>query len=213
MKKAQNVNNFFWNKFYNKNNQIIEKPSSFSRFIFKYLKKIHKKKTFIIDLGCGNGRDLNFFKSKNIPCLGIDKSTVVAKKLNKKKKIIILNNDFTNLNFDKIYNGEYSLYSRFTWHSINYSEESRLLKNLKKAKKINFLFIEARSIYDELYAKGKKVGRHEYIDDHYRRFIDPKELKIKIKKIFKIIFFKTSKGLAKFKNEDPCIIRVIAIKK
>lgn len=86
MKKAQNVNNFFWNKFYNKNNQIIEKPSSFSRFIFKYLKKIHKKKTFIIDLGCGNGRDLNFFKSKNLPCLGIDKSTVVAKKLNKKKK-------------------------------------------------------------------------------------------------------------------------------
>jgi len=45
MKKAQNVNNFFWNKFYNKNNQIIEKPSSFSRFIFKYLKKIHKKKS------------------------------------------------------------------------------------------------------------------------------------------------------------------------
>jgi hypothetical protein len=214
MVEANNTNKLFWDNFYSKNNKIIEKPSSFSKFIYKYIKKQKEYKEYIIDLGCGNGRDLNFFRSKNLPCLGIDKSNIAAKKLNKnKKKIVILNDDFTDFNFDKICYGNYSLYSRFTWHSINYNEESRLLKNLKKAKKIKFLFIETRSIHDELYGIGKKVGRHEYVDDHYRRFIDPEELKKKIEKNFKIILFKIRKGVAKFKNEDPCIIRIIAIKK
>ena len=51
------------------------------------------------------------------------------------------------------------------------------------------------------------------ITDHYRRFINKNNLVKKIKKSFKIIYLKESKGFSKFKKEDPCLIRLIAIRK
>ena len=53
------------------------------------------------------------------------------------------------------------------------------------------------------------LGKHEYMTTHYRRFIEPKVLKKKLSKFLKIIYFKESKNLAKFKNENPCVIRII----
>ena len=44
-------------------------------------------------------------------------------------------------------------------------------------KKLDFIFIETRTIKDELYGVGKKIGRHEFISSHYRRFIDTNEIK------------------------------------
>ena len=55
MSKKNNRN--FWNKFYKKK-LAVNKPSNFAIFIYKFLKK---KKTKIVDVGCGNGRDLIFF--------------------------------------------------------------------------------------------------------------------------------------------------------
>ena len=60
MSKKNNRN--FWNKFYKKK-LAVNKPSNFAIFIYKFLKK---KKTKIVDVGCGNGRDLIFFKKKKI---------------------------------------------------------------------------------------------------------------------------------------------------
>ena len=74
------------------------------------------------------------------------------------------------------------------------------------------MFIETRSTKDNLYGKGKKVGKNEYVTDHYRRFINKSELVNKLKKKFKILYIKESKGYSKFKNEDPCLIRIIAQK-
>ena len=74
-------------------------------------------------------------------------------------------------------------------------------------------FEESRTLDDELYGIGKRVGKHEFISTHYRRFIDPLILKQKLKKYFNIIYFRKSKGFAKFKKEDPCILRIIAKKK
>ena len=60
---------------------------------------------------------------------------------------------------------------------------------------------------------GKKIGKNEFVTDHYRRFIDKKDLIKKLQKNFKIIYSKESKGFSKFKKEDPCLRRIIAIKK
>ena len=73
--------------------------------------------------------------------------------------------------------------------------------------------IEARTVYDELYGVGKKVGEHEYVSSHYRRFIDPKQLKKKLGKLFKIKFFKVGRNFAKYKKENPKVLRIIAVKK
>ena len=40
----------------------------------------------LIDIGCGNSRDANYFKSKNIEVTGIDQSSI-AIKLNKEYKL------------------------------------------------------------------------------------------------------------------------------
>ena len=78
---------------------------------------------------------------------------------------------------------------------------------------MTYLFIETRSIKDDLCGVGKKIGKNEFVTDHYRRFINKKDLIKKLQKSFKIIYLKESKGFSKFKKEDPCLIRVIAVKK
>jgi len=87
------------------------------------------------------------------------------------------------------------------------------LKKISKLKNLQYLFIETRSDKDELCGVGKKISKNEYITDHYRRFINKDKLLKMLKKNFRIIYSKEAKGFSKFKKEDPCLIRVIAVKK
>ena len=95
--------------------------------------------------------------------------------------------------FKNYKDGTFSVYSRFTWHSINYKDEQKLLLSLKKNKNLKFIYIEARTINDAIYGEGIKVGKHEFMTSHYRRFIDPKVLKKKLSTFMKIIYFKSLK--------------------
>ena len=51
---------------------------------------------------------------------------------------------------------------------------------------------------------------HEFITTHYRRFIDPQVLKLKLRENYNIEYFEESQGFAKIANEDPLLIRIIA---
>ena len=177
MYKKNNRN--FWNKFYKKK-LAVNKPSNFAIFIHKFLKK---KKIKIVDVGCGNGRDL------------------------------IFNYDFVKFNYKKYIKNTFSIYSRFTWHTINKKDEIIFLKKISSLTNLQYIFIETRSDKDDLFGKGRKMSKNEYITDHYRRFINKNELIKNLKKNFKILYLKESKGFSKFKNEDPCLIRIIAINK
>ena len=57
------------------------------------------------------------------------------------------------------------------------------------------------------------MGKHEFISSHYRRFIDPKIIKEKLKRNFKILYFKQGINFAKYKKENPWVLRIIAKKK
>ena len=107
---------------------------------------------------------------------------------------------------------KFSIYSRFTLHTINHENEKKLIKSLINEKNLEYIFIETRTIQDEFFGVGKKIGRNEYISNHYRRFIVPSELKKTLSKNFKIIYFKQSKSFAKFKSYKPNVLRVIAKK-
>lgn len=212
MPKKNNRN--FWNKFYKKK-LAVNKPSNFAIFIYKFLKR---KETKIVDVGCGNGRDLIFFKKKKFDFIGIDlsknASLLIKKKLRKvKDKNKIFNDDFVNFNYKKNIKDNFSIYSRFTWHTINKKNEIIFLKKISQLSNLQYIFIETRSDKDNLFGVGEKISKNEFITDHYRRFINKKELIKKIKKNFKIIYCKEAKGFSKFKNEDPCLIRIIAINK
>ena len=207
------TNKSYWNKFYIKK-LALNKPSKFAKFVTRHIKQYKSK---LIDIGCGNGRDVFFFKKKKLNFLGIDLSKnatkLIKNKLIEKDKNKILNADFVKFDYKKRIKGKFSIYSRFTWHSINEKNENILLKKLSKLSNLEYIFIEARSIKDDLFGVGKKLGKNEYVTDHYRRFIDKKDLLKKLNKNFKIIYLKESKGFSKFKKENPCLIRLIAIKK
>ena len=209
MSKKNNIN--FWNIFYKKKLAPV-KPSSFAKFSFK---RIEKMKYITFDIGCGNGRDTIFFNKNNIECFGIDKSKEAT--LLNKKKYFNYSDKFLNRNFctffKKKIKKKFIVFSRFTWHSIDYKDERNLLNSLKKNKNLEFIFIEARSIKDGIYGKGKKIGTHEFLTSHYRRFISSKVLINQLSKFCKILYFKESKNLAKFKNENPHVIRIIAKRK
>lgn len=207
-------NKDFWNKFYKKK-LAVNRPSNFAVFILKFLKKY---KSTIIDIGCGNGRDLLYFKKKKISFLGIDLSknatSLIKRKLkSKKNKSKIFNDDFVKFDYKNKIKNKFSIYSRFTWHTINEKNESIFLNKISKLPNLEYILIETRSDKDDLFGVGKKISNNEFITDHYRRFINKNVLVNKIKKNFKIIYLKESKGFSKFKKEDPCLIRVIAVKK
>lgn len=210
MKKLSNHKSY-WNEFY-KDVDYLEKPSKFSIFIKKFLKKYNGT---IIDVGCGNGRDLLYFVKSKYYVIGIDISKkaieICKKKIPKKNHQNLFVKNFVKFNYNKI-KGNISIYSRFTLHTINLKDEEFFFRNLENLNNLDFLFIETRSIKDNLFGIGKKIGKNEYFTDHYRRFVDKLDLVNKLKKKFRILYIKESKGYSKFKNEDPCLIRIIAQK-
>ena len=204
----------FWNVFY-KNKLAVSKPSNFAVFVKEFL---NNYSSTIVDVGCGNGRDLFYFKKNKFDIMGIDLSKNAVSLIKKglkdtKDKKKIIHSDFARFDYKKNVKKKFSIYSRFTWHTINERSEVALLKKISKIPNLEYIFIETRSDKDELCGVGKKISKNEFVTDHYRRFINKNNLVKKIKKSFKIIYLKESKGFSKFKKEDPCLIRLIAIRK
>ncbi|WP_435114223.1 methyltransferase domain-containing protein [Candidatus Pelagibacter bacterium nBUS_36] len=211
---SKKTNKDFWNVFY-KNKLAVSKPSNFAVFVKEFL---NNYSSTIVDVGCGNGRDLFYFKKNKFDIMGIDLSKNAVSLIKKglkdtKDKKKIIHSDFARFDYKKNVKKKFSIYSRFTWHTINERSEVALLKKISKIPNLEYIFIETRSDKDELCGVGKKISKNEFVTDHYRRFINKNNLVKKIKKSFKIIYLKESKGFSKFKKEDPCLIRLIAIRK
>jgi tellurite methyltransferase len=205
------VDKKYWESYYAAQNPG-DQPSDFAIFVGGYCDSNTGR---LFDIGCGNGRDTLFFASQDVECTGIDQSEVAIEN-NQKKALELgldakfLQGDFSALEYSKIANGAYSIYSRFTLHAINYEEEAKLFNHLNNESGLQFLFIEARSLGDSLYGQGDEVGTHEFVTSHYRRFIDSQALQEKLKEKFEILFFEESQGFAKTPTEDPCLIRLVA---
>lgn len=203
----------YWNNYYQTAPVSIQKPSLFAESIQEQL-EVGKS---IIDLGCGNGRDALFFYEKGLNVTGIDASSMSIDQLKKQyqdERLTFICDDFVQASV--LFQRQYDYcYSRFTLHAINETQERELLENICSAM-VNGgkLFIEARSIHDDIYGKGKEVGRNAYIyDGHYRRFLIKEELENSLKKMgFQLEYSKEDKGFSPFGDSDPTLIRIIAIK-
>jgi len=83
-------NIIYWNNYYvSKNNN--DKPSNFAKFIKK---KYIKKKTTLLDVGAGDGRDSFYFQNKARYIIAIDQSDVVINKNKLKAKRLNFKNIF-----------------------------------------------------------------------------------------------------------------------
>ena len=196
----------YWNKFYKKFNLI--NPSPFAKFI---LKKI-KKKNFLLEVGCGNGRDTFYFIKNKIKCHAYDISeTAIKKNRIFSKKVFYIKNI---CKIQKKLKREFYdyIYARFFLHTINNNDQNYFFLNFKKIlKKNGLIYLEFRTTKDNLFNKGKKISKYERITDHYRRFIDPNKLRNEVKKKynFKIVYFKSSNKFAVYKNDKPHVCRLI----
>lgn len=199
----------FWEAFY-ENKRGTLNPSPFAIFLLEN----YTIKGSMVELGCGNGRDSLFFAQQNIDILGIDQCKNIVSKLN---GLAVTNatfkaDDFTNLNnlgsFDTVY-------SRFTLHSVHKEQASNTMKWAFNSLNNGGMFcIEVRSIHDEFCGEGEKVEKDAFVTDHYRRFIRLDEIVKELQEIgFDIDYQIEATGLAKYKDEDPSVIRVIASKK
>jgi len=178
------MNRKYWTKFYK--NFDVKKPSSFAPFCLYYLKKYG----CVLDVGCGNGRDTYFFSKNKIDSIGIDFANLPKKK----PKAKFLQKDFKDFDF-----GFMPVYARFFIHTISYTE---MLDFFVKCQSL--VMVEFRNLGDKpvIYQK------------HERRFVDGLETMELLKTMgFEIIHFQLSQGLAKYKNEDPLICRIIARRK
>lgn len=203
-------NKKYWEEYYKAHMKPIGN-SSFAEFISDY---VSNNGTFI-ELGCGNGRDSFYFSENfNLKITAVDQCGEEMKFLNKNygnNKLTFIEDDFTRLENDMNYN---CIYSRFTLHAVDEEAEDRTLQWIcKSLLKNGLFFLEARSIKDELFGEGSRVGKNEYVTDHYRRFLDINVIENKIKELgLSIVYSIESQGLAIYKNENPIIIRIIAKK-
>lgn len=185
------MNKQHWDNFYKKGKAPLQ-PTEFAKFCLKYI----RPKSILIDVGCGNGRDTIYFsKQKKISyAIGIDEAIE-----NKAKKgLYFEGKNFTE--FD-IFNCDY-VYSRFFIHSIDTFHIIRFLE------KITY---KGQILMSEFRVKGDEPKLYK---DHKRNLVDSDWfLQLLISNNFEILYFEKGKGMAKYKTEDPLVIRVIAKKK
>lgn len=204
----------YWNKYYLTETAPIN-HSNFAKFAFDYM----KAKSSILDLGCGNGRDSLYFAENGLKVTSIDQSESgleFINKIAKKRKMNISINKGDFVTSDVLVKNSYdNIYSRFTIHSITKVQENLLIKNVYNSlNEGGQFFIEVRSTKDDIFGKGEKVGHNTYLfDGHLRRFIDFEELIESLKKVgFNIKYSDENNNFAKYKDENPICIRVIAVK-
>lgn len=202
----------YWNRYYKDLMNHKATPSSFATEVEQRL----SRESHIMELGCGNGRDSLFFLAKGHNVLAVDGSDTAIDMLNDVTKdnsnVLFVCDDFVKC--QALYQMRYDcIYSRFTLHAITEEQENEMLCNVKQALfDGGLLCIEARTIRDEKFGKGEKVGHNAYYyNDHYRRFIDVSEFEDKLKKMgFRVISIEESRGFSKTEESDPVLMRCIA---
>lgn len=206
-----NLNNNYWDKFYKNNTNEISKPSNFANFAFTYLPK--DKSLKLLDLGCGNGRDLKFFMPY-FDSFGLEVSETVVNQLKNEGMKNILFESMTNIekfsDFD-------IFYSRFSLHALNHESICVFLSSLEKLKSNAYFLLETRSV------KGTEYEKYQFYENDFRSPIGEthKRTLLSLEYIksfisqekFSIIYEGDVNGVAKFKEEDPYVIRLILQRK
>lgn len=207
---TKNNDREYWNDYYKESHDDINEHTLFAEYI---LKNWLSDKRTILECGCGNGRDSLYFFNHGFEVVGVDASEITITNLGKDThaNCKFLCADF--VDSDEVWNKKIDVvYSRFSLHAIHMEQEGRLLKRVYHHLNSGGIFcIEARSIHDELYGKGKLVGVDEYLyNDHHRRFIRMENILMHlIETGFEIKYAEENIGFAPMNRNNPPIIRIV----
>jgi cyclopropane fatty-acyl-phospholipid synthase-like methyltransferase len=199
----------YWDEYYGEN-RAPKLPSDFAKFALEYMQR---GKT-LIDLGCGNGRDSDFFCQSGLKVTALDSSKSAIKSFSKSMSIFAVCDDFVRTNILRCIDFDYC-YARWSIHAINQAQQNELLPNIYGSLKCGGMFFsESRTTNDVKYGQGKALGEHEYFTEgHYRRFLDPDAFIAQLKEIgFEIVYCKESDMFSVMGDDSPTLIRVISKK-
>lgn len=204
----------YWKKYYQNIVQSACKlPSQFAIFTLNELLNTYNYRqanSIIIEVGCGDGTDANYFASVGYDVLAFDQTIDgVCYPETKKLKYIGINNfielqsHITNL---PIANRNLIIYNRFFLHAISEDEENTLLHSLDQALGDGDLFVtEFRTVAD--------MNRIKVTDRHYRRFQLLEDMLQKLSDHnYTALYSCEGRGMAKYKTDDAVVGRIIAIK-
>jgi len=203
----------YWNTFYSNVSTIPAIPSQFCVLVATEV----NRSTPIVEFGCGNGRDSYYFSTQGIKVFGSDLSKDAIAKNNEEKgkfgaKFVVCdctNKDDVGRLIEKARNGNSNIviYNRFFLHSIDAEQEKNFLTALGEH------MIEGDKLYMEFRCEHDETLPKVYGKTHYRRYVVTEEmLKFLGSLDFEIEYEKTGQGMAKYKDEDPFVSRVIAVK-
>lgn len=175
------ISSEYWKDFYSTFEN--KEPSSFAKFCCD---RIYGE---IVELGCGNGRDLYYFINEGKLASGVDGN--FENHAIKKQTV----EDYIKENKSPPF-----VYTRFFWHSIAPMTQEDILDWTS-----NYIFIEARTDQD----KPKDLfGKHK------RNLVNVRKLLGLLKdKGFDIEYFSEGYGFSPLKDEDPHLFRCIAHKR
>lgn len=205
----------YWNSFYESTAKKRNTPSQFAVFVANELPFFD----WVIDLGCGNGRDSLFFHDAGYSILAVDGSETAiskSKELVQKSQYKDVTTDFycekiNELTHNEVFTNKAKelskiIYSRFFLHAITDNEEDAFLDLCTEISRTgDVLALEFRTKQDE--------GRVKVTANHYRRFIEPMAL---IKKIiaygpWKVIYTAEGTGFAKYNEDDAHVCRILLV--
>ena len=208
-----------WDAFNSKiDTPLLTAPSLFSLFTENnYL----TDDTLVVDVGCGNGRDSNYFASRGYKVIAMDCSHVAIDELGQNVQrssipISALKIDFSNLEdleaateavratmYEKA--SKNLVYARFCLHAVPEDVQENFFKWVEKILSINdLLVLEFRTdIIDNLF----------YFGDHYRRGLNLREVEMGLdSRGLRSIYAEESREFAPFRNEFPMIGRIVCQK-
>jgi len=202
-------NKEYWEGYY-RDHRDPAAESPFAQFVSGFL----SPGDHMYELGCGNGRDSVYFAKKGVNVTAFDQCSNEISYLNEQHgspHLSFESGDFTALGNRPKTN---AIYSRFTLHSVTLEGERRALQwSYDTLEEGGRMYIEIRSVQDELCGQGEQVGENEYVTSHYRRFVTFDGFVERIKNAgFSILYQQEDKGLAPYGDDDPVVIRVVALR-
>lgn len=199
----------YWNSYYATQRSFMQ-PSDFAQYALRYMEGKGK----LFDMGCGNGRDSIYYDSYGIRVTAMDISEEAIKLVkSRESNVFTICDDFTISNAMACNDFDY-YYLRWSLHTISYDKQLETFRRISSAAKPrSLIFIEARSVNDDLYGIGAPVERNAFIHGHYRRFLDVNETRRVIEEFgFHIIHISEDRGYSKYGNDDPVLMRLVAKK-
>ena len=153
----------YWNDKYCKLGKIWgTKPSKGAILAVKFLNKNDCPAQLILDIGCGYGRDANYFSKKGHNVVGVDASEEalkIAKQLN--KKIDYKTGNITALNLPE--NHFDVVFGNFVIHDFSNKERIKIISECYRVlKKGGFVIQTLASIEDPDFGKGKKFEDNSF---------------------------------------------------